>query len=286
MNLKSHYKIIISIIIVVVLISSAVIYFYPHNDTQYYNNGKSITLKYFNNDNTQLIPNHYHISSYYNSDGRSVYLNTSVDPLAFNISADDFSCACMPVNMTGSTVHAKYVYVTVTGSDTCVIYGGHYNGTVKEKCTVNQNTARLNYSSNMCFTVAVIGIYRYLNDNYYNYTVKVSAGKLYDIYYIDAHEESAVYGTVGLKPGCSDNNNYYNTSLNSTMFVYNVNENKYNIVNIINGYYYFFTVPGDSYKMYYLNNNNLTLFKYNDGENITLINTPLKIESMQYGIYE
>ena len=126
----------------------------------------------------------------------------------------------------------------------------------------------------------------YVRNGVYNFTVKVSAGKLYDMFYIDTVEESAVYGTVGLKPGCSDNNNYYNTSLNSTIFVYNVNENKYNIVNIINGYYYFFTVPGDSYKMYYLNNNNLTLFKYNDGENITLINTPLKIESMQYGIYE
>ena len=248
MSIKSHYKIIISIIIVIVLISSAVIYFYPHNDTQYYNNGRNITLRYFNNDNTRLIPNHYHVSSYYNSDGRSVYLNTSVEPLAYNISAVDFSCACMPVNMTGSTVNAKYVYVTVTGSDTCVIYG-HYNGTVRKKYTVNQNTARLNYSSNMCFIVKVIGIYGYLNDNYYNFTVKVSAGKLYDIYYIDAHEESAVYGFMAYH-----NSSMPDKNLSCNIIAYDSNNSEFYDVHIIDGYYYFFVDRESNYSFYYFDN--------------------------------
>ena len=270
MNLKSHYKIIISIIIVVVLISSAVIYFYPHNDTQYYNNGKSITLKYFNNDNTRLIPNHYHISSYYNSDGRSVYLNTSVDPLAFNISAEDFSCACMPVNLTGSTVNAKYVYVTVTGKDTCVIYG-HYNGTIKQTCTVNRNTARLNYSSSMCFIVKVIGIDGYLNDNYYNFTVKISAGKLYNVYYIDTVQESAVYGFVN-ETGTTG----ADQGLNSEFFAYDMNNSRIYDINITNGYYYLFTVPGNEYQFYsYYNNTMNKIFINNSTEhNIYTMNAP------------
>ncbi|WMT51152.1 MAG: hypothetical protein RE471_09260 [Ferroplasma sp.] len=242
---------IIAIIIVVILVSSLTIYFYPHNDTEYYNNGRSITLRYFNNDNTWLIPNHYHVSSYYNSDGRYVYLNTSVEPLAYNISAEDFSCACMPVNMTGSTVNAKYVYVTVTGSDTCVIYGGHYNGTVRKKYTVNQNTARLNYSSNMCFIVKVIGIYSYLNDNYYNYTVKVSAGKLYDIYYIDAQEESAVYGHV----------DYTGTGnidrANGEFIMENENNSHMNIVDVHSGSYYYFVHPDTGYRIYSIKNSTL-----------------------------
>jgi hypothetical protein len=255
MNLKSHYKMIISIIIVIVLVSSLVIYFYPHNNIQYYNNGKSITLKYFNNDNTLLIPNHYHVSSCYNNNGKYVYLNTSVEPLAYNISAEGFSCACMPVNMTGSTVNAKYVYVTVTGSDTNIIYGGHYNGTVKEKCTVSQNTARLNYSSNMCFIVKVMGIYRYLNNNYYNYTVKVSAGKLYDIYYIDAHEESAVYGSII---------NYTTgetVHINTDMYIEDMNNSVINTVNITDGYYYYFVNPYTAYNLYSMDNNTLKLIR-------------------------
>ena len=249
MNLKSHYKMIISIIIVVILVSSMVVYFYPHNSTEYYNNGRSITLRYFYKDSSLLIPNHYHVSSYYNSDGISVYLNTSVEPLAYNLSGG-FSSACMPVNMTGSTVNAKYVYVTVTGSDTNVIYG-HYNGTVRKKCTVNQNTARLNYSSNMCFIVRVMNICRYLNNNYYNYTVKVSAGKLYNVYYIDTVQDSAIYGQVDYPhTGTIDR-------VNGEFIIQNDNNSHMNIVDVHNGYYYYFVNRDSNYSFYYFNNSTL-----------------------------
>ena len=269
MNIKSHYKMIISIIIVVILVSSMVVYFYPHNSTEYYNNGRSITLRYFYKDSSLLIPNHYHVSSYYNSDGISVYLNTSVEPLAYNLSGG-FSSACMPVNMTGSTVNAKYVYVTVTGSDTNVIYG-HYNGTVRKKCTVNQNTARLNYSSNMCFIVRVMNICRYLNNNYYNYTVKVSAGKLYNVYYIDTVQDSAVYGFVN-KTGTTG----ADQGLNSEFFAYDLNSSMLYDINITNGNYYLFTVPGNKYEFYsYYNNTMNRIFINNSTEhNIYTMNAP------------
>ncbi len=269
MTLKKSNKIIISIIIAVILISTAVIYFYPHNSTEYYNNGRSITLKYFNKDPALLKHNHYHVSSYYDN-GKFVYLNTSVEPLAYNESGY-FSCACMPVNLTGSTVNAKYVYVTVTGKDTCVIYGGHYNGTIKQTCTVNRNTARLNYSGSMCFIVKVIGIDGYLNDNYYNFTVKISAGKLYNVYYIDTVQESAVYGfvnetgTTGADPG-----------LNSEFFAYDMNNSRIYDINITNGYYYLFTVPGNEYEFYsYYNNTMNKIFINNSTEhNIYTMNAP------------
>ena len=252
MNLKSHYKIIISIIIVVVLISSAVIYFYPHNDTQYYNNGKSITLKYFNNDNTQLIPNHYHISSYYN-DGNLYYLNATVAPLAYN-GTGVTSTACVPVNLSTNLIDTRYVYVTVTGTDNCIIYG-MYNGTVKQTTSGEHFTARLDYKSNMSFIVKVIGIHRYLSGNYYNFTVKVSAGKLYDMFYIDTVEESAVYGSII---------NYTTgetVHINTDMYIEDMNNSVINTVNITDGYYYYFVNPYTAYNLYSMDNNTLKLIR-------------------------
>ena len=246
MSIKSHYKIIISIIIVIVLVSSMVIYFYPHNDTQYYNNGKSITLKYFNNDNTQLIPNHYHISSYYN-DGNLYYLNATVAPLAYN-GTGVTSTACVPVNLSTNLIDTRYVYVTVTGTDNCIIYG-MYNGTVKQTTSGEHFTARLDYKSNMSFIVKVIGIHRYLSGNYYNFTVKVSAGKLYDIYYIDAHEESAVYGFMAYH-----NSSMPDKNLSCNIIAYDSNNSGFYDVHIIDGYYYFFVDRESNYSFYYFDN--------------------------------
>ena len=94
-----------------------------------------------------------------------------------------------------------------------------YNGTVKQTTSGEHYTARLDYKSNMSFIVKVIGIHRYLSGNYYNFSMKISAGKLYDMFYIDTVEESAVYGTVGI----SNSTQTQDYSMNSTMFVYNIN---------------------------------------------------------------
>jgi hypothetical protein len=282
MNLKSHYKMIISIIIVIVLVSSLVIYFYPHNNTQYYNNGKSITLKYFTNDGDRLRPDNYLVSSYYNSGSNFIYLNATVAPLAYN-GTGSTSMACVPVALTANLINTRYVYVTVTGKDNCIIYG-MYNGTVKQTTSGEHYTARLDYTSNMSFIVKVIGIHKYLNDNYYNFTVKVSAGKLYDTFYIDTVEESAVYGTVGI----SNSTQTQDYSMNSTMFVYNVNTTQYSTVNIRDGYYYFFTVPGELYRLYYLNNDTLKSFYRNSNNSIVEVGTissPPNMESLSEDIF-
>ncbi len=48
MNIKKHYKIIISVIIVIILISSFIVYdMYFKNNINYNNEGKSINVKYF-----------------------------------------------------------------------------------------------------------------------------------------------------------------------------------------------------------------------------------------------
>lgn len=65
LNIKKHYKIIVSILIVIILISSLIIYFYPHNNTKYINNGQEIDVKYFNVGYTfPYNKNNYSLSSY------------------------------------------------------------------------------------------------------------------------------------------------------------------------------------------------------------------------------
>ena len=284
MNIKSHYKIIISIVIIIILVSSVIIYYNINNknNTSYYNNGKSIDVKYFNVGYTfPYNKNNYSLSSYSINNNKTSYLNsTIINPrvLPYNSLGIYFG-----INIVNNLKN-KYIYITITGNDNKYFSG--INNYSSEKIKNNNIIYKINNSNKVHYSIYSLYLGNYLNNNYYNFTIKISSGKLYNTFYINTLKESAIYGTVGLKPGCSDNNNGYDTSLNSIMFVYNVNESKYNIVNITNGNYYFFTVPGDSYKMYYLNNNNLTLFKYNDGKNITLINTPLKIESIQYNIYE
>ncbi|WMT51066.1 MAG: hypothetical protein RE471_08820 [Ferroplasma sp.] len=289
-NIKSHYKMIIAIIIVVILVSSLSIYFYPHNDTEYYNNGKSVDVRYFNCESYEYCRNNsYNVSSYSINNNKVEYLNSTMMNVFYADvpGGNEFS---FTMNMHIKGINARYVYVTVTGDnntqylETNVFAGS--NATSYETSS-DSSVIRINATENLNgYEFSISDMNAYVRNGVYNFTVKVSAGKLYNVFYIDTLKESAVYGTVGLKPECSDNNNDYDTSLNSTMFVYNNSTGRYNIVNIRDGRFYFFTVPGDLYKMYYLNNNNLTLFKYNDGKNITLINTPLKIESMQYNIYE
>ena len=59
MNLKSHYKIIISIIIIIILFLPVIIYYYPHSNIEYHNNGESINVKYFRNEKLICIINSY-----------------------------------------------------------------------------------------------------------------------------------------------------------------------------------------------------------------------------------
>ena len=276
MKLKRSYKIIISIIIVAILISSMVIYFYPHNNTEYYNNGQSINLKYFTNDSgDRLLPNHYHVSSYYNTGSKFIYLNTSVEPLAFNLPSF-ISCACVPVNLTSNQINTKYVYVIVTGTDDCIVYGGEYNGSIKQTSKGEQYTGRLDYNSNMNFIVKVIGISSYLNNNYYNFTIKVSAGKLTNTYYIATEKESAVYGDVCISP-----TNPSLDKINTQILIENDNTSTFHIVNINDGYYYYFVESYTPYTLYSLNTHNNTLEIIG---NIGSSNVPAG-ESYRYNLY-
>ena len=254
MNLKSHYEIIISIIIVIILASSLIIYFYPHNNTYYYNNGKSINVKYFLPNCDQSFPfynDNYTVSSYYNNGNHYYYLNTTIINPHVLYSGSGHLCLIDGITI-NTNVNSTYLYITVIGNDNCIVYGS-YNGTLVHTSSENKYTTRINYSANTHINMNVIGINNYINNNYYNFTIKVSSGKLYNTFYINLMKESAIYGPIiNYTSGQTCN-------VNTSIYIENMNNSKINTINIVNGYYYYFVKPYTQYKIYSLNNNTLKL---------------------------
>ena len=286
MNLKSHYKIIISIIIIIILVSSLIIYFYPHNNTYYYNNGKNIEIKYFNNMdriNNYFYNtfNNYSLSSDSIDNNKISYLNsTLINP--FYYPCNGFT-SYLKINL--KNINNNYVYITISDYNHNNLYP-HLVG-INNTHTLNNNQTvfKINKNNNLNNICVYIPCFNnYLNDNYYNFTIKISSGKLYNIFYINTLKESAIYGTVGL----SNKSQTQDYTMNSTMFVYNDNTGRYNIVNITNGEYYFFTVPRDSYNLYYISNNTLKCFYMNSNKGIVKagsISSPPYMESLLEDIF-
>jgi len=287
MNLKSHYKIIISIIIVIILLSSLIIYYYPHNNTEYNNNGESINVKYFHNEYSiyACMFNSNYSASSYSLGNRESYLNTTLtNPAYYQLEGHLIS----HISISMKNINAKYVYITTTGGNNnqyVQITGTHLPINCKQEGNkwINKYSSFDNLRS-MGINFVIPNFY--LHNGNYNFTLTVSTGKLHNTFYIHTEKESAIYGTVGLKPKCSDGYHNYNTSYNSTMFVYDINTSSFRIVNISNGQFYFFTNPGNWYKIYYLNGENLSVFKNNSGNNITIIKMPSRMISKEYNIYE
>ncbi|HII82894.1 MAG TPA: hypothetical protein HA269_06450, partial [Ferroplasma sp.] len=114
MNLKSHYKIIISIIIVIILFLPLIIYYYPYNNTEYNNNGESVDVKYFHNEYSIyacMFNSNYSASSYSTGNSES-YLNTTLtNPAYYQLEGQLMS----HINISMKNINARYVYITTTG---------------------------------------------------------------------------------------------------------------------------------------------------------------------------
>ncbi|WMT51151.1 MAG: hypothetical protein RE471_09255 [Ferroplasma sp.] len=279
MNLKSHYKMIIAIIIVVILVSSLSIYFYPHNDTEYYNNGKSVDVRYFSGEEYRYhINNRYYVSSHSINKNKVSYLNSTMINLFYiDLSYGNYECLLFNMDIHISGLNSKYIYVTADGSNnsqylkicenihtynaTC--YGPSDYGKSIMKIPTNQSLNNLGFQ--------VTGINTDALNGKYNFTVKVSAGKLYNVFYIDTVRESAVYGFVN-ETGTTG----ADQGLNSEFFAYDLNSSMLYNINITNGYYYLFTVPGNKYEFYsYYNNTMNRIFINNSTEhNIYTMNAP------------
>ncbi len=86
---------------------------------------------------------------------------------------------------------------------------------------------------------------------------------------IHAVTSSAICGSVGL----SNTSQARHPSLNSSLYIKNVNNDNYYKVPIVNGRYLFFAQPDTEYTMYYLHNGTLQKFDYlNPSGSITQLN--------------
>ena len=97
---------------------------------------------------------------------------------------------------------------------------------------------------------------------------------------------SAIYGTVGLTPACSDGNHNYDTSLNSSVYIKSVNSGEFFKVPIKNGHYLFFAKPDTKYELFYRNGSNFEKFKNNSGSIISYINSQNPGQSNSINLYE
>ena len=271
----------------IILFLPLIIYYYPYNNTEYNNNGESINVKYFHNEYSiyACMFNSNYSASSYSLGNRESYLNTTLtNPAYYQLEGQLMS----HINISMKNINARYVYITTTGGNNdqyVQITGTHTPINCKQEGNkwINKYSSFDNlHSMGINFGIPT----SYLHNGNYNFTLTISAGKLHNTFYIDTEKESAIYGTVGSKPRCSDGNHNYNISYNSTMFVYNINTTSFRIVKINNGQFYFFTNPGNWYKIYYLNGENLSVFKNNNGNNITIIKMPLSTISKEYNIYE
>ena len=272
MNLKTHYKIIISIIIVIILLSSLIIYYYPHHNTVYHNNGESVDVKYFHNEYPLYIFNSNYSASSYSLGNRESYLNTTLTHLNYISSPPTSAGIGSHINISMKNINTRYVYITTTGD-----YGNQYveitpmGGTFPVKCKIEGNKYIATFGSldNLHgIRIDFQDTNFYWHNANYNFTLTVSAGKLHNTFNIHAEKESAIYGCV-LKND-EPVNNY-----SSTMYVENMNNSIINTINVRDGYYYYFVQPYTEYKLYSLNstNNTLKLIDTISNKNITAGNS-------------
>ncbi len=261
MNLKSHYKIIISIIIVIILLSSFIIYYYPHHNTVYHNNGESVDVKYFSVGYTFPYHKHnYSLSSHFNSGNVESYLNsTIIDPVVLPY---HYGCVDLNMNISTHNVNDRYIYVTIIGRHVGFVSFTNYSCC---KITSGEQIVKLKNSNSIYECVSSGGVDRNSVGNYYNFTLTISAGKLHNTFYFHTEKESAIYG-------CVQNHSTGNTvKVNTTLYIENMNNSIIHTINVRDGHYYYFVQPYTEYKLYSLNstNNTLKLIDTISNKNIT-----------------
>ena len=258
MTLKKSYKIIISVIIALILISSAVIYFYPHNDTRYYNNGKSIDVKYPSAYPSAALPfpfiNYkYNVSSFSIYNNKILYLNSSIINPDVYVDAGDGGSTCFFMNISTHNINSKYADITFNGNDT-PDFITYYNKS-SSPVIISQNSFHITARALVgnCISVSIGHVASYRHNGYYNFTINISSGKLKNTYYITTEEHSAIYGFVQY-PFNSSKAGYIDR-INRQVMIENNNTSSMSVINIHNGYFYYFVRPDTGYKIYAINNN-------------------------------
>ena len=275
MNIKKHYKIIISVIIVIILISSFIVYdMYFKNNINYNNEGKSINVKYFGADyrsqyNEQHIKQSYSISSNYISNNKMSYLNSTLTKLRdLTVS---YGSLYFGLNIHLKNTNSKYLYITIKSLNAgfpCPPVAGQLNNASIIKTTCSSNLYKLQLratNNNISLPCICIGHTNSISN--YNLSVEISLNNnFHNTFYINTMRETAIYGSV-------INSNLSTDRINSSFIIENMNNHNYQIINIVNGYYYCFLKPYTEYKLYSIDNNTLNLIYTINSSNLTAGNS-------------
>ena len=268
MTLKKSYKIIISVIIVAIFISTAVVYFYPDN-THYYNNGDSIHFLYAG---TDVIHDYREyncsVSSYSAGNGHPSYLNSTA-LIERSYSSCTLGQISFNMNIKTHNINSGNIRVSISANHFCA------DLTYKNKEYFNDYPRGVSVLISNTGNVNISGIMFGFHPNDTRTVITVSSGKLTNTYYITTEVQSAVYGTVGLTSA------HRNVNITRQMLVYDMNTSTFKTVMINSGEFYFFTDPGNYYKMYYYNDSSLSCFKTDNCTNKAVNAGP--IQSPPYG---
>jgi len=300
-DIKKHYKILIAILIVITLISSFIVYDITPKNINYNNNGEPIDVKYFDGIFPPILfrnTGNHTASSYYVSHNKLSYMNSTIT--IPRVSRGAHGCLCFGINIHLKNINKKYIYIDIKSPS---------EPSVLSTCLNNVTAIHLKYTNGICHTKYKINgnnisipsidincINKFVHNNYFNISVKIAlSNNFYNLFDISTIKETAIYGTIGSSPGCSDSGcfqyiNYsdatYNLSLNSTLLIENNNTHTFHTVPIRDGYFYFFAKPYTEYKLYYLGNSTLEEFKYDNGTIINSIETGSSGSSICRQLYE
>ena len=106
--------------------------------------------------------------------------------------------------------------------------------------------------------------------NYCNISIKIELNNnFYNLFNMHTIKETAIYGTL-----CRSNTSEVpDLNLNSSLFIENNSTHNFHIVNITDGYFYFFAKPYTEYKLYYMDNGKLHEFYHISNNKITGLNS-------------
>ena len=171
----------------------------------------------------------------------NVYLNsTLINPgVSINTINNGNLCVYLGVNITGHIKNMGNIKIHTNPSYLSVL-----------NCTGENVLPFKHYKLQYYYSVTLYGFDNFVKHNgYNNITVEVSIGKyIYDKFNINSIKETAIYGFV-YRTGATGPD----SSINNTVYAYDLNNSETYNVNITNGCYYFFTIPGNYYKFYYYN---------------------------------
>jgi len=274
-EIKKHYKIFIAILIVIILISSFIVYDITRNNTTYNNNGEPVDVKYFGGSFPPMLfanTGNHTASSYYVNHNKLSYMNSTItEPRVLPCS---YGSLFFGINIHLKNINNKYIYVDIASPAQPSVFDLSLNNATEIHASYTDGICHVKYKINgnniSISGITIRHINNFVHNYYYNISVRVSlSNNLYNTFDISTIKEAGIYGTVGQ----SNTSQVRDPNLNSSLFIENNSTHNFHIVNITDGYFYFFAKPYTEYKLYYMDNGKLHEFYHISNNKITKLNS-------------